>query len=525
MLDVTWIGFSPLVGSLLASLLAVYYFVWSRSRFVRLIDTLPGPKTYPVLGNIFELNVAHDELLRKACHDWIKQYGSMYRVWFTVRPMVVIASPELLEPILSSNTLVTKADEYDCFIPLLGKSLAVAKPEEWKKNRRLLNPAFKVQILNSFMYAFNDKSLLCAKELEEAIKSSNGGEINVFPIMTHCTMDIICETTMGGKTLTDEDKAGYIKNFHGFENIFQQRLNQPWLRLDWLFELSGPGRANARFVGELRDFSNMLITHRRELVKRKTEFAQNESSERDANPTDELQVDDDTKKNLIFMDLLLKEGDVNGNFNPVEMRDEVSSMMAGGHDTTALAFTWFLYLISRNPDKQKLIVDELNNVFGDSDRPCTTQDLAELKYLECCIKETLRLYPSIPFMLRRLPEDVEIGGYVLPKGVTIGMMVYGMHHNPEVYPDPEEFKPERFFPENSVDRHPYAFIPFSAGPRNCIGQKFAMLELKVVLAHLLRQFQFSVSDPTEPMIIPLLETTLKPKSPVNLIVTKRSFQA
>ncbi|KZS02129.1 Uncharacterized protein APZ42_000953, partial [Daphnia magna] len=146
----------------------------------------------------------------------------------------------------------------------------------------------------------------------------------------------------------------------------------------------------------------------------------------------------------------------------------------------ALAFTWFLYLISRHPDKQKLLMEELSIVFGDSDRPCTVQDLAELKYLECCIKETLRLYPSAPFILRRLPEDVEIGGYILPKGVTIGMLIYGMHHNPQVYPDPEEFKPERFFPENSVGRHPYAFIPFSAGPRNCIGQKFAMLELKVV---------------------------------------------
>ncbi|XP_045022960.1 cytochrome P450 4c3 isoform X4 [Daphnia magna] len=371
MLEATWIGFSPMIGSLLASLLAVYYFAWCRSRFVRLIDALPGPKTYPFLGNILELNVAHDELLRKSSFDWIKQHGSIYRIWFTVRPMVVIASPELLEPILSSHTLATKADEYDCFIPLLGKSILVAKPEEWKKNRRLLNPAFKGQILNSFMDAFHDKSLLCAKEFEEAIESNSGGKINVFPIMTHCTLDIICETAMGGKTLTGEDKASYIKNLHGFENIFLQRLKQPWLRLDWLFKLSGPGRANERFVGGLRDFSNMLIRHRRELVKRKTKLAQNDLSERDVNPTDELQVDDDTKKNLIFMDLLIKEGDLNGNFNSVEMRDEVSLMMAAGHDTLALAFTWFLYLISRHPDKQKLLMEELSIVFGDSDRPCT----------------------------------------------------------------------------------------------------------------------------------------------------------
>ncbi|KZS01917.1 Uncharacterized protein APZ42_001263, partial [Daphnia magna] len=127
MLEATWIGFSPMIGSLLASLLAVYYFAWCRSRFVRLIDALPGPKTLPFLGNILELNVVHDELLRKPSFDWIKQHGSIYRVWFTVRPMVGIASPELLEPILSSHTLVAKGNEYDCLIPLLGKSLNVAK--------------------------------------------------------------------------------------------------------------------------------------------------------------------------------------------------------------------------------------------------------------------------------------------------------------------------------------------------------------------------------------------------------------
>ncbi|XP_046632812.1 cytochrome P450 4c3-like [Daphnia pulicaria] len=522
MLGFTWIGLTPLIGSLLAGFLAIYYWTWSKSRFVRLVDTIPGPKTLPLLGNILELNVDHDELLRRASFKWTKEHGSIYRVWFTIRPMVLLAAPELLEPILKSDRLITKAVEYDCFIPLLGKSLAVAKAEPWKKNRRLFNPAFKVKILNSFMNAFNDKSLVCAREIEEAIQSLNGGEINVFPIMTRCTMDIICETTMGGKTLTDEDKANYIKNFHGFENIFQQRLNQPWLRLDCLFKLSGPGRRNERFCQGLRDFSNMLIGHRRELLKRTSKTAVDQKIENNNNDCEVDRNIEERKK--VFMDLLIEESEDNGNFTHDEMRDEVSSMMAGGHDTTALAFTWFLYMMAKNPEKQELVMDELNLVFGGTDRPCTTQDLTELKYLECCIKETMRLYPSIPFMLRRLPEDVEIGGYILPKGVTIGMMVHGMHHNPKVYPDPEAFKPERFLPENRVGRHPYAFIPFSAGPRNCIGQKFAMLELKVVSANLLRRFQFSVRDPAEPMIDCLLQTTLKPKKNVNLVVSKRSIE-
>ena len=139
------------------------------------------------------------------------------------------------------------------------------------------------------------------------------------------------------------------------------------------------------------------------------------------------------------------------------------------------------------------MIDELDEVFGDSDRPCTTQDVAELKYLECCIKETLRLYPSVPAVMRYITEDILVGnkaftypsvsflyanswlsgGYKIPAGVSVALMIYGMHHNPKIYPNPEVYNPERFLPENAVDRHPYAFIPFSAGPRNCIGNIIA----------------------------------------------------
>ena len=132
--------------------------------------------------------------------------------------------------------------------------------------------------------------------------------------------------------------------------------------------------------------------------------------------------------------------------------------------------TWFLHCIARHPEEQQQVVDELDRVFGDDlSRPCTAQDTTELKYLECCIKETLRLYPSVPAVMRCLTEDVDLGGYHIPAGASVALMFYGMHHNPDVYSDPESFRPERFLPEQSAGRHPFAFVPFSAGPRNCIG--------------------------------------------------------
>lgn len=121
---------------------------------------------------------------------------------------------------------------------------------------------------------------------------------------------------------------------------------------------------------------------------------------------------------------------------------------------------------------QKLVQEELDQVFGDSDRPCTLEDAGQLKYLECCIKESLRLYPPVPVIMRYIKEDTELGGYQIPAGVSISMNIFALHRNEEYFPDPLTFRPDRFLNEESIGRHPFAYIPFSAGPRNCIGIAF-----------------------------------------------------
>merc|ERR1711911_230679 len=157
-----------------------------------------------------------------------------------------------------------------------------------------------------------------------------------------------------------------------------------------------------------------------------------------------------------------------GSLTDDDIREEVDLSMFAGHDTTASAMTWFLYCIAKHPKEQQIVVDELDHIFDESDRPCTTQDITEMKYLECCFKETLRLYPSVPAVMRTLTQEVQVGDFLIPAGVSVALMIYGMHRNPHIYPDPDSFKPERFL-SDSVDRHPYSFVPFSAGPRNCIG--------------------------------------------------------
>ncbi|EEC17407.1 cytochrome P450, putative, partial [Ixodes scapularis] len=150
---------------------------------------------------------------------------------------------------------------------------------------------------------------------------------------------------------------------------------------------------------------------------------------------------------------------------------EVDTFMFAGHDTTAMAIAWNCYLIALHPEVQKKVQEELDMVLGEhKTEDISTENLKDLKYLECVVKESQRLCPSVPVIGRTVTKPFTLGNYVLPEGTSVEIFIYGLHRDPEVFPDPEVFDPDRFLLENCASRHPFAFIPFSAGSRNCIGK-------------------------------------------------------
>ena len=174
------------------------------------------------------------------------------------------------------------------------------------------------------------------------------------------------------------------------------------------------------------------------------------------------------------------------------IREEVDMFMFGGHDSTASALSWTLYLIGRHPEVQKKLHTEIDNAPVSEN---LSDKIRNMKYLEYVIKESLRLYPPAPFYERFLDKDTRIDGHVLPKGTTRSMDVIGIHTNPEYWDDPLCFNPDRFGDEKFCKRNPYTYLPFSTGPRNYIGQKFAMLEEKIFVYFVLSNFQInSVQD-------------------------------
>lgn len=194
-----------------------------------------------------------------------------------------------------------------------------------------------------------------------------------------------------------------------------------------------------------------------------------------------------------------------------------------GHDTTTAGISWTIFLLGLHPEIQDKVYTELDTIFEGSDRHVTLSDIREMKYLDRVIKEAMRLYPPVPVIGRKVSEDIQLDDYCIPEGSMIKIDLFNLHRDPRYFADPETFDPDRFLPESSANRHPYAYIPFSAGIRNCIGQKFAANEQKVVLSTILRNFRIrSVNSRDDVKMIN--ELVLRPIDGINVTLEKRCVE-
>ena len=198
--------------------------------------------------------------------------------------------------------------------------------------------------------------------------------------------------------------------------------------------------------------------------------------------------------------------------------NEICTFMLAGQDSVGAAVSFTLYNLAKHPDVQQNVVEELERVFNehsDINMDC----LNDMVYLEQCIKESLRLFPSVPLFAKKLVEDVQLDNHILPAGLNIFIAPIATHRLEEYYPNPEKFDPDRFSIENQGELNPYAFIPFSAGPRNCIGYKFAYLEMKTIIASILRHYVISV--PPSYKLELMYRVTLRAKGGIRLHLKPR----
>ncbi|KAG8332923.1 Cytochrome P450 4C1 [Homalodisca vitripennis] len=504
---------SEAMFSCVVLLAALIYFLkksFDRYKFISIVNKLPGPPTYPILGNVLDVMVPRNGLM-KVFRARTATYGPLFRIWNGPIAEIHLTRPEHLELIMSSSKHIDKSSVYTLLQPWLGTGLLTGTGMKWHSHRKLITPTFHFRILDVFMEVFVEKSQILVEKLN---KLPMGTSMDLYPFITHCALDIICETAMGTSINAQEGtNSNYVSAVYEISELTMQRLLRPWYHPNFSFYLSSYGKRYKKCLDILHGFTNKVIKERK--ITRALRM-------QDSEATLIEEEDIGTKKRMAFLDLLLEAAEQEGSqLSDSEIREEVDTFMFEGHDTTTAGICWSLYLLGAHPEIQEKVVEELNDIFQGSDRSATTRDINEMKYLERVIKEALRLFPSVPFIGRKVTQDTQIGDYLIPAGSVLSLEIFQVHRCRDQWPQPETFDPDNFLPERVKTRHPYAYVPFSAGPRNCIGQKFALLEEKTVISSVLRNFKVESLERLEDINL-MNELILRPESGLKVKLYPRS---
>ncbi|CAN7942571.1 unnamed protein product, partial [Ixodes hexagonus] len=295
--------------------------------------------------------------------------------------------------------------------------------------------------------------------------------------------------------------------------LISVRFFRPWVWLQSIYEMTEEGRLFKETVRNMEDFSYSVMRERRDKLKNYEIISKLE-------PEDNYNRG--TERDTILLDALLKRHLQESRYGLDEVKKDIDSILFAGNDTTTSAISWNLYFLGLHQEIQAKVHNELDNIFGtDIDREITTEDLKQMKYLECCLKESMRLVPPIPLIGRVLDDDLIIDGHTIPRGVTCFVNIFSLHRNPNSFSDPESYIPERFMSQELMNRHPFSYLPFSGGPKNCLGQRFAMLELKLILAKVLLMYNIESTWPLEKLKI-TYEVVLKARGGLRVHIRRRT---
>ncbi|XP_069780622.1 cytochrome P450 4V2-like [Narcine bancroftii] len=494
-----------LLGAALLTLLALVavHLLGNYVRTWKELRAIPGlSPTYPILGNSLLFKPSGEDFFLQLI-EFTTQFRDqpLMKLWLGTLPYVVLFHVETVELVLSSSKHLDKSSAYQFLHPWLGTGLLTSTGNKWRARRKLITPAFHFTILMEYLEVMIKQTNVLLEKLEKKVGK---GPFNCFNDITLCALDIICETAMDKKVHAQSNRdSGYIQAVYKMSDLIHRRQKMPWFWIDCVYNTFGEGKEHEKVLKILHSFTDKVVAERFNEMEN-SEECKHSSSDSDSTSWSK-------KKCKAFLDVLLSATYEDGRkLSQEDIKEEVNTFIFEGHDTTATAINWTLHLLGSHPDVMKKVQEELDEVFGNTYQPPTMEDLKNLQYLQCVIKESLRLFPSVPIIGRTLLEDCYIRGFKIPKGVNALIIPYALHRDPRYFSDPEEFRPERFMPENSSKINPYSFIPFSGGPRNCIGQKFALIEEKVILSSILRRFQVEAKQSCDELH-PLGELILRPR--------------
>nr|ABG34549.1 cytochrome P450 CYP4D35 [Musca domestica] len=456
----------------------------------KLTDHIPGPYCYPIVGCVGEATTLTPKRLLAKSYEVNELYGNIIKGWILNSLFIFTSNVEFMEQILSHTTQTRKSRLYSILKPWLGESLLLSKEQKWHTRRKIITPTFHFSILEQFLKVFDRQTLVLIDCLAE--RADGRSAFDVMPYICSAALDIITETAMGVNVNAQTDKTmPYTMAVREMTNLVMWRFLRAYLNDERLFSILCPLKKlrQTTLIKTMHKFTGNVIEKRRRELEN---YMESESRHDDHDP-DDIGI----RKHRAFLDVLLQATIDGEPLADEDIREEVETFMFEGHDTTTTA-------LSFTPEVQQKLLAEIYAIFGEkSVEPFTLAKLSDLKYMECVIKESLRLYPPVPLIGREITEDFPythsvIGDGIVPASTQFVISIFHALREPSVYDRPLEFIPDRH-KEASVNS-PFIFVPFSAGPRNCIGQRFAMFEMKVVLCKILREYELlPLGDDVEPI--------------------------
>lgn len=420
-----------------------------------------------------------------------QRYDRLVHLNIGGRHQYLVMTPEDAKHVLQENHRnYGRSPAFRVLQIFLGNGLLTSDGDFWRRQRRLAQPAFHRQRLAALAQTMISETTDWITELSRLDKSK---PVNISQAFMDVTMRIVCKTLFSSNVVGKLD--GLSEALETLMHLSNNRMLSPFR-----FPMSWPTPPQRRFrrAAQVVDtFIYGVIDQRRR------------SNER---------YDD-----LLDMLLYAEDEDTgdwpnSGRMSDKQLRDECVTIFAAGHETTAVSMAWTMHLLTQHPDVQARLRDEVNERLGDAATPAP-ETFRSLTYAMQVIQESMRLYPPAWIMSRLAHADDQIGPYTIPAGDTALVSPYLLHHDPANWPDPERFDPERFAPGWEKERHSYAYLPFGGGPRLCIGNQFALMEMQILLTMLVRAFAFQPIPNQRVKPQPLI--TLRPKRPVWLLMSNQ----
>ncbi|XP_003228211.1 cytochrome P450 3A9 [Anolis carolinensis] len=494
----TWSFLVVLLGLLLL------YGIWPFGVFGKL--GIPGPRPWPFLGTLLQYRKGFVKF-----DSWcFQKYGRIWGIYDGRQPVMAILDPAIIKTVLVKECYTTFTNRRNFGATgVLKSAISLAEDEHWKRVRTVLSPTFTSGKLKEMFPIIKHYGEALMRNVQKKVDMDE--PLVVKDVFGAYAMDVVTSTSFGVNIDSmNNPKDPFVKEiqkltkFRSFDPRIILLFTFPILRT--VFEALNIQIFSAEAVDFFtRSFAKMKAGRAGETKEGRVDFLQLMIDSQTSNGHHQSNGIDHTYKGLTDDEILA----------------QAFIFVFAGYEPTSNSLGYMAYMLATHPDVQQKLQDEIDSVLPNK-APLTYDAIMQLEYLDMVLNETQRLYPLGGRIERVCKKDVEINGVTIPKGVVVMIPPYNLHRDQEYWPEPEEFRPERFSKENKESVDPYTYLPFGAGPRNCIGMRFALVTMKVAITILLQHFSFRVCKETPIPLELSSQAFLVPEKPIVLKLVRRN---